>query len=74
VLDLKCNSFQRKMLQDRRKTPSSNIQAPEKFQAPSTQAALGRLIGVEAWCFPGAWMLELEPLPFNRIVFWAIAD
>jgi len=39
------------------KAPSSNIQAPEKFQSPN----IANVLFFEAWClvFPGAWDLEL---------------
>jgi hypothetical protein len=39
------------------KAPSTNIQAPEKFQAPSAKP-ITVLLELEIWSFSGAWMLE----------------
>jgi hypothetical protein len=42
------------------KAPSTNIQAPEKLQAPTSNArALWLGLDVEVWSFSGAWILEL---------------
>jgi hypothetical protein len=40
------------------KAPNSNLQAPEKFQASSSQTGGGGL-EFENWSFSGAWMLAL---------------
>jgi hypothetical protein len=45
------------------KAPTSNIQAPEKFQAPSFKKDSERCLMFEVWCFSGAWMLELGCFP-----------
>jgi hypothetical protein len=41
------------------KAPNSKFQAPEKFQAPSSQTGDG-VLEFENWNFSGAWMLALE--------------
>jgi hypothetical protein len=51
---------------DAAKHPSSNIQAPVKFQHPNFKVSPcemkhGLVLG--AWCFSGAWMLELGAFP-----------
>jgi hypothetical protein len=40
------------------KAPTSKLQAPEKFQTPSSKTT-GGFLEFEAWCFSGAWMLVL---------------
>jgi hypothetical protein len=40
------------------KAPSTNIQAPEKFQIPSTNGCGARRL-FEVWSFSGCWSLEL---------------
>jgi hypothetical protein len=46
-----------------KKIPSSNIQAPEKLQAPSTKAAVRRAF--EVWCLVLLWSLELGAWSFS---------
>jgi hypothetical protein len=42
------------------KHPSSNIQAPEKLQAPSFKPGDARCgLDVEVWSFSGCWSLVL---------------
>src|SRR6266568_7228595 len=41
-----------------RKHPSTNIQAPEKIQTPSSNPLLGAFWVLVAWDFSGAWCLE----------------
>jgi hypothetical protein len=42
-----------------KKAPNTNIQAPEKLQAPSSNTRTVRLgLDVEAWSFSGCWSLE----------------
>jgi hypothetical protein len=43
------------------KAPSTNIQAPEKLQIPSSKTKLERKQRLDfgAWCFSEAWMLVL---------------
>ena len=39
---------------------TSNIQAPEKFQASNTKAVVGcEVLEIDVWRFSGAWSLEL---------------
>jgi hypothetical protein len=41
------------------KAPSTNIQAPEKFQAPSFKPRDMQFgLDVEGWSFSGCWSLE----------------
>jgi len=51
--------------QTRPKGKSTNIQAPEKHQVPSSEIPCGRLV-FGAWIFSGAWMLELGCLFFAQ--------
>jgi hypothetical protein len=48
------------------KTPSTNIQAPEKLQCASSKSPMKAMPPVKfgAWCFSGAWMLVLGAFPF----------
>jgi hypothetical protein len=41
------------------KTPSTNIQAPEKFQAPNIKDAPCSNLDIEAWRFSGACELGI---------------
>jgi hypothetical protein len=42
------------------KAPRTNIQASEKFQAPSFKASAAQFrLDVEVWSFSGAWSLKL---------------
>jgi hypothetical protein len=46
------------------KAPSTNIQAPEKFQAPSFKTSgRGEALEFGFWSFSGAWMLVLGAFP-----------
>jgi hypothetical protein len=41
-----------------KKTPSTNIQAPEKLQAPNFKRGAGDFLEFEVWSFSGCWSLE----------------
>jgi hypothetical protein len=42
-----------------KKAPSTNIQAPEKFQAPNINRRMTVILELEHWWFSGAWSLEV---------------
>ncbi|MEJ0089305.1 MAG: hypothetical protein WDM80_06105 [Limisphaerales bacterium] len=42
-----------------KKASSTNIQAPEKFQIPNIKRRMAVVWELEAWCFSGAWRLEV---------------
>jgi hypothetical protein len=41
------------------KHPSTNIQAPEKLQAPNINRRMTFVLELEHWCFSGAWSLDV---------------
>jgi len=41
------------------KAPNTNLQAPEKFQAPNLNIWLLTDLKIGIWIFSGAWSLEL---------------
>jgi hypothetical protein len=41
-----------------KKPPSSNLQAPEKLQAPNTKSGRVLLLKFEVWNFSGGWSME----------------
>ena len=43
---------------------SSNLQAPEKFQAPNIKPGARFFLALEAWSFSGAWNLEVSRFSF----------
>jgi hypothetical protein len=46
----------------RMKAPSLNLQAPEKFQAPSFKSRRAQCSVFETWSFSGAWCLDVGAL------------
>jgi hypothetical protein len=47
------------------KALSSNIQAPEKLQPPSSNHGACDFLDVEVWSFSGCWSLVLGAFPLR---------
>src|ERR1017187_441916 len=66
---MNCFSFVAHIFMLQLKAPSTNIQAPEKFQAPSSKPSDVRfLLDVEVWSFSGCWCLVLGCFIYYRLL------
>jgi hypothetical protein len=45
-----------------KKAPSTNLQAPEKLQAPISKIRRAAALELDSWCFFGAWGLGFGTL------------
>jgi hypothetical protein len=48
--------------------PSTNIQAPEKLQAPNNKSRMAIVLELADWCFSGAWGLDVGAFKSSAIL------